>query len=230
MVAYVIATTPPTGGSGVTFTATDVNIPAISGYVPVLGDHIYLFGNCNSPTPTVLTIADWAIAAATVPTSTNIGFVRGHAVTPAEVAAGTNSWTIVGQFDAGAAGRGTAVVVRGRDTDVVATAYSPTSSADVAPAAVTPVVNGSLVLVYVAPDNTGRGIGDPGAGWSVLAKGSSNVGFTSQLLARRDALAPGGVAVDMTNAAVTLNSADEWAAITVAIDPAPPAGGIFAVL
>lgn len=230
MVAYVIATTPPTGGSGVSFTSTDVTIPAISGYVPVLGDVVYLFGNCNSETPTVLTIAEWSIAATTVVTSTNIGFVRGHAITPAEVTAGTNSWTIAGQFSSGAAGRGTAVVVRGRDSEVVTSTFSPTSSAAVTPAAVTPGVGGSLVLVYVAPDDTGRGIGDPGAGWSVLVKGSSNVGVTSQLLARRDAFAPGGVAVDMTNAAVTLNSADEWAAITVAIEPPPPAGGIFAVL
>lgn len=228
MVASIIAVTPATGGSGVSLSGTDFTIPAISGYVPLLGDRLYVFGNCNTQSITPAATADWSLAYENVITTTNAAFLRGHAITPAEVAAGTNSWTGTFLSAGSAAGRGVAVVVRGADSHVTATAQG--TLAAVTPAAVTPGRDGSLILTYVAPDDLARGIGDPGPGWTNLAKGSGNTGVTSQLLARRTALAPAGAAVDMTNAAVTLNANDEWAAITIAVDQPAPRGGIFACL
>ena len=229
MVAAVIATTPPTGGSGVTLSGGDFTIPAISGYAPQMGDVIYVFGNCGTASVTPVATADWGTAAyENIATSTNFVFLRGHPVTSAEVAAGTNSWTGTFLLSGSASGRGVAVVVRGGASYVAATAQG--AAAAVAPPAVTPTRDGALILSYVAPDDVGRGIGLPGGGWTSLARGEANPGVASQLLMQRNALAPAGVAVDMTDAAVTLGANDEWAAITVAVDQPAPAGGFFACL
>ncbi len=229
MVASILTTTPPTGTGSVVFSATDITIPAISGYVPKLGDLLILFGDQENQAANVMTTADWAAAGATVVTAANIGFTRGHWITPAEVVAGTNAWTLSGQFDANGQGRGIVAVVRGAGSVVVATTQGVGTAA--APAAVTPAVEGSVILAHVACDNRSMSVTDPGAGWSTLQKSSSVTNVPSQILMRRTALAPGGVAVNMTNAAVTLGSSDEWAAITVALDhPADSGGGVFACL
>lgn len=231
MAVSIVASTPATGGSAPSLGSTDATIPAISGYVPQLGDAVLLFGNCNSATPTMFTTADWSLISVTTYTTTNIGFCRGHAITPAEVTAGTNSWTIPGIFNTGGAGRGIAVVVRGGDGVSAVTAnQASAAAAAVTFPSVTPLRDGSLILGYVAPDATGSGVGDPGSGWTTVVKSSNNVGVTSQSVIRLLVNAAGGVPVNMTNAALALNAADEWATITVAIPPPASTSGFFALV
>ena len=234
MAVTVVTTMPATGTGAVIIgqpTGVDLTIPAISGYVPQLGDVVFVFGNCESQTTSVMTPAEWAVAGATVASTTNLAFVRGHAVTESEVAAGTNTWVIPGLFGTAPSGWALGVVVRGGDFSQTVTAgvVDVAGNVNVVPASVTPQRDGSLVLAYVAPDDRQRSVSDPSSGWSVLRKTSGVANVVAQLLSRRLVNAAGGVAVDMTNAAVTLNSSDGWASITVAISPPASTSGFFAV-
>lgn len=221
--------TPPASTGFVVFSTNDVTIPAISGYVPQLGDAIYVFGNQDTVV-SMFTTADWGLASVTVPTATNTVFLRAHAITQAEVTAGTNSWVISGVFASGGNGRGIAVVVRGSDLAASPVITSSTANANaVTPPTVTPARDGALIMSYVAPDGRGRGISDPSIGWSGLQKASAISLVPSQLLMRRSTNAAGGVPVDMTNAAVTLGAVDDVGAITVAVSPPASTSGFFAV-
>lgn len=231
MPATVVAST-----DACTFSGTDATIPAISGYTPQLGDTVYLFGNINSQTVNVITPADWSYGPTPAygQSATNMAFVMAHNITQAEVTAGTNSWT-VGMFDAGAAGRGPAVVVRGAElsalTDVNKIKVNTSASTMAFDTTATPTVDGDLVFAFAAPDNLGQAITMSGStGWTQILKRHNVAGVTSFVLLQRNALASAGVAIDVGSFTLTLGSSDESVTIVTAVKPPASSGGFFAVM
>lgn len=230
MVATLIANTPGSGASGVTFSSTDMTIPAIAGYVPQMGDFICVFGNLNSQSAT-LESNPWVYAGNTIASDTNRAFVILHAITEAEVLAGTNAWTVTGLFT-GAAGRGIAAVVRGSSgPDQLSIAATTSAGMSSQPTTVIPSFNGGLILAYVAPDNVGAAVGEPGAGWVTVAKSTNTAGVTSQSLIRKTDLSVAGVSVDVSNAVLSFGSSDESVSAMLVMKTALSASsGIFACL
>ena len=222
---YIVAVTPPTGGSGVVPAGTSLSVPAVSGWIPQIGDRLYVFCNCNGASAALTGVSGWVTDQVTH-SAANTAFQVHHDVTLAEVVAGTTTWTVAGFFTASASGRGVAIVVRGHRYHSVAGSVgtvSPTSPPDFVSAE-----DGALVLGYVAPADTGRGIDLPPAGFTSLARGQANVGVTSQMLYRRDTLAAAAEAVDLGD--VTLGSDDDWVGLSAAVYPVRPSSGFFACM
>lgn len=226
MVAQIVAVTPPTGGSGVTLSSTDVTIPTISGYTPMMGDVAYVFLNCGTAL-NALNSFGWTRVTQSTLDADNVAILYRKPIPQTAVNLGSYSDVIIGAFASGASGRGVAAIVRGGGAHVAAAGYDVGSTHT--PQPVVSGSDGSVVLAYVAPDDVGRGINLPGAGWTSLARGQANAGVTSQMLMRRDALAPAGY-VGMGDAAVTLGASDGCAGVTLSISPQPSSGGFFACL
>lgn len=211
----------------------------LTGYTPALGDVVFVFVASNAGGPGTFTPSGWIRWQSTgyrVASDANHALCSYHHITAGEVSGGTNSWTLTGLYDATCTGSIMGVAIRGLDTSVL-TADIPLrasafDSANVAThsapgIAATGMLADCVALRYITGDGVDT-YGSVTGHTQLLVTSSPN----SAALYQQNALTVAGVAVASASVSTTISPTNEYASITLALQPAAisPTGTIAAIL